>query len=70
MFRMADTDNSGSISKSELKEMLESMGEKLSTFELDVAFAMIDKDGSGSISFDEFLSLITECLKDESKGDE
>ena len=67
MFRMADTDNSGSISKSELKAMLEKMGEKMSAFELDVAFALIDKDGSGAISFDEFLSIIAECMKDESK---
>ena len=67
MFRMTDTDNSGSISKSELKAMLEKMGEKMSAFELDVAFALIDKDGSGAISFDEFLSIIAECMKDESK---
>ena len=64
---MTDTDNSGSISKSELKAMLEKMGEKMSAFELDVAFALIDKDGSGAISFDEFLSIIAECMKDESK---
>ncbi|KAF4677282.1 Calcium binding protein [Perkinsus chesapeaki] len=59
VFRLLDTDGSGSISANELKGLLDSIGMSLSMDELEELVTEIDKDCSGAIEFDEFTSVLS-----------
>lgn len=53
IFSLVDKDGGGSISKSELGELLETLGVKASPEELDAMLREVDTDGSGEIDFEE-----------------
>lgn len=56
-FKVFDSDNSGSISLTELKEKLTTLGEKMTDDEVQELLTECDKDGSGTISYEEFKNL-------------
>uniref|UniRef100_A0A7S1L8V1 EF-hand domain-containing protein n=1 Tax=Neobodo designis TaxID=312471 RepID=A0A7S1L8V1_NEODS len=69
-FKKFDHDQSGGIEKSELKLLLESLGEKPTVQEVDSIFAQIDTDNSGSINFDEFVVAMQRVLAAVAAGDD
>ena len=58
-FRSFDKDQSGQISKTELKNVLVSMGEKLGDDEAEELVLEADVDGDGMINYEEFVKMIT-----------
>lgn len=55
IFKLYDYDNSGSISKEELKKFLYSIGKPFDDKELRDLFETVDRDHNGSISVDELI---------------
>ena len=55
---MFDKDNSGTISKDELGNVLKSLGHNPSDLEVIDLIQKVDVDGSGTIEFPEFLTLM------------
>lgn len=53
-FRVFDKDGSGSLSATELRGVLTSMGEKMTDEEVDEMLAEADLDGDGKINYAEF----------------
>ena len=75
VFRMFDTDNSGAISKDELRMVLAdetvsgmAASEGKTEQELEQIFQDIDADGNGEISFDEFSAMMLQSDKLASHG--
>lgn len=58
-FDIFDTDGSGKISSSELKEVMSKLGEELNDFQISEMIREADKDGDGEIDFDEFVRMVT-----------
>jgi calmodulin len=58
-FKVFDADGSGTISRSELKKLMKSLGQKLSDAELDAMMDEVDTDKSGEIDFDEFKAMMS-----------
>ena len=56
LFRKFDRDDSGNISKSELRSALEEMGVRASRTELDEIMDGLDRDANGLISYREFVA--------------
>lgn len=54
-FEDADKDKSGSLTIKELKDLLNSLGEKLSEMEVEAILDNADTDGNGTIDFNEFM---------------
>ena len=61
-FAVFDTDNSGTISRSELKKLMKNLGQTLSDAELDAMMDEVDTDGNGEIDFAEFKSMMVSPL--------
>ncbi|KAL7526984.1 hypothetical protein ACHAXR_001745 [Thalassiosira sp. AJA248-18] len=57
-FAVFDADNSGSISRSELKKLMKNLGQTLSDAELDAMMDEVDTDGNGEIDFAEFKTMM------------
>ena len=57
-FAVFDTDGSGLISRSELKGLLNNLGQVVSDEELDAMMGEVDKDGNGEIDFEEFKAMM------------
>mmetsp|Transcript_7630 Transcript_7630/g.18250 ORF Transcript_7630/g.18250 Transcript_7630/m.18250 type:complete len:458 (-) Transcript_7630:73-1446(-) len=62
MFRQADTDGSGALSRSEFASCLRSSGLGLTRKEINVLMAEVDEDHDGTISYAEFLPLCFNLL--------
>uniref|UniRef100_A0A061RF83 Ef hand protein n=1 Tax=Tetraselmis sp. GSL018 TaxID=582737 RepID=A0A061RF83_9CHLO len=60
-FELMDTDGSGSIDESELRDCLKILGVNLTKSEIKAIFLEVDADGSGSIEYNEFLLLMTKA---------
>jgi len=58
-FKVFDKDQSGKISKTELRQVMQSLGEKISDAELDEMIREADVDGNGEIDFAEFRKMMT-----------
>ena len=60
-FKAFDRNGSGHISGSELRHIMQNLGQKLTDndFLLDEMMAEADKDGDGEIDYEEFLSIMT-----------
>ena len=54
VFEELDADNSGTLSREEVKQAAAMLGFLMNTQQAEGAFAQMDGDGNGSISFDEF----------------
>ncbi|KAH9320918.1 hypothetical protein KI387_015557, partial [Taxus chinensis] len=59
VFKKFDANNDGKISSSELRSMMDSLGNKSSDGEIDSMMKEADADGDGFISFDEFFDANT-----------
>jgi len=57
-FALFDTDDSGTISKSELQQLMKRLGKTLSELELDSMMNEADTDGNNEIDFNEFKSIM------------
>ncbi|EDQ91637.1 uncharacterized protein MONBRDRAFT_35758 [Monosiga brevicollis MX1] len=57
-FALFNKSGSGSISKSELQEIMSALGEKFDDKDLDDMISSIDKSGSGAVSFADFEACI------------
>ena len=57
-FALFDTDNSGTISKSEVQQLMKRLGKVLSDSELDSMMNEADTDGNKEIDFNEFKSIM------------
>ena len=64
-FNMFDKDQSGAVSKAELKAVFETSEQKDDEFWNGV-FEEVDVDGDGEISFEEFKTCMTSVLRKES----
>jgi len=58
-FDMIDTDGSGTVSISELRNLMRKCNQYLSEEELDAIMRECDVDGNGELDFDEFKALMT-----------
>jgi calmodulin len=61
-FKVFDTDGSGSISKSELKQLMKNLGQRLTDEELDAMMGEVDTDGNGEIDFQEFKQMMVSSM--------
>lgn len=59
IFDLVDTDRGGSIQKSELRTLMETLRLKPTEKELDAMMAEVDSDGSGDIDFNEFVTVMS-----------
>ncbi|WAR18065.1 CALM1-like protein [Mya arenaria] len=57
-FKVFDKDNSGTISRDEIREVLNMAGEKIDDSEIDEMLRKVDIDGDGNISIDEFAAVM------------
>lgn len=53
-FKVFDADGNGTISKAELKRVMDMLGEKLSDAQIDEMMKEADTNGDGEIDFSEF----------------
>lgn len=53
-----DADGDGRISKSELKTVMQNLGEKLTDDEIDFMIGEADLDGDGEVSYEEFVVMM------------
>mmetsp|Transcript_118450 Transcript_118450/g.205743 ORF Transcript_118450/g.205743 Transcript_118450/m.205743 type:complete len:172 (-) Transcript_118450:140-655(-) len=57
-FMVFDRDKSGSVSASELKHVMNNLGEQVTNEEVEEMIREADADGDGELSFDDFLQFI------------
>merc|ERR1719469_214603 len=57
-FLVFDRDKSGSVSASELKHVMNNLGEQVTNEEVEEMIREADADGDGELSFDDFLQFI------------
>ena len=62
-FKVFDDDDSGSIDKKELKNVLKSFGQTPTDKEIDDLLKGLDSDGSNMLEFDEFVELMKKSGK-------
>uniref|UniRef100_A0A7S1EQ50 EF-hand domain-containing protein n=1 Tax=Timspurckia oligopyrenoides TaxID=708627 RepID=A0A7S1EQ50_9RHOD len=58
-FKVFDRDASGKISASELKQVMNSLGENLSDEEIEQMLKEADVNGDGEIDYDEFVKMLS-----------
>lgn len=58
-FKIFDKDSNGFISPSELKNVMNHLGEKLTDEEVEEMIKEADLDGDGQISYEEFVQMMT-----------
>ena len=59
IFDLVDKDKGGSISSTELAELMQTLGISASQEEIHAMVAEIDTDGNGDIDFDEFVAVMS-----------
>jgi calmodulin len=57
-FRVFDRDGDGTISTSDLRYFMVTLGEKLSEDEADEMIRMLDEDGDGRVQWEDFARLL------------
>jgi len=57
-FRVFDADDSGYITADELKKVMGSMGERMTSSDVEEMIHQADMDGDGMINFEEFVRLL------------
>ncbi|KAF9465904.1 calmodulin-like protein [Collybia nuda] len=62
-FEVFDKDGSGSISVAELKQVMESLGENLTTHEINEMIREADENNDGEISFAEFKKMMSGSMQ-------
>ena len=56
-FKVFDTDGNGYISREEFKNVMETLGEKVTQEEVDEGIKMADVDGDGRVNYEEFITM-------------
>ena len=64
-FDLFDSDKSGTIDKSELRNALQNLGIDSRNHTLNTMMKDLDKDDSGSVTFDEFIDMMTAKMSDK-----
>ena len=59
IFSLVDRDGGGTISKSELGELMDTLGIDASPEDIEYMIAEIDNDGNGDIDFEEFVAVMS-----------
>ena len=59
IFNLVDKDGGGSITKTELGELMDTLGIDASPEEIDAMISEIDQDGNGDIDFEEFVAVMS-----------
>jgi hypothetical protein len=59
IFNLVDRDKGGSISKSELAQLMETLAINASQQEIDLMITEIDKNNDGEIQFEEFVAVMS-----------
>lgn len=70
IFNLIDTDGSGSIGTDELKQLVESVGMKLTEEQFEGMVNDLDSDGSGEVDFGEFLTTMSQGANAKFSADE
>merc|ERR1719204_477923 len=63
-FHVLDRDGDGFISESDLRDLLTTMGEKITDEELTDMIREVDADGDGQVSYEELTDMIREVDAD------
>eukprot|EP01052_Picozoa_sp_SAG31_P052283 SAG31_NODE_12838_length_913_cov_1.063882_1_plen_172_part_00 len=61
-FRMFDSDGGGAVSSSEIADVFDQLGVKLTSGQVDNYVELVDMDGSGEVDFEEFCELMEVSL--------
>ena len=59
IFDLVDKDKGGSISREELRELMDTLGIRASKEEIDLMINEIDEDNNGEIDFEEFVAVMS-----------
>lgn len=59
VFRVFDRNGDGFVSCAELRQAMTTLGQKLSTEDVDEMIRVADKDAKGKLTFDEFVTMVT-----------
>ncbi|KAH8686499.1 hypothetical protein BGZ61DRAFT_52921 [Ilyonectria robusta] len=62
-FKVFDKDGSGTISRDEIRQVMLSLGERLTEEEINEMLKVADKDGNGTIDYNEFVHIMTDLSK-------
>ncbi|KAH6987682.1 regulatory protein calmodulin [Ilyonectria robusta] len=57
-FKVFDRDNTGTISRDELRDVMRSIGEDFTEAEIDDMMQLADKDGNNTIDYQEFVEIM------------
>jgi len=63
-FAIFDKDGDGTVTSTEIKEVMKSLGQNPTDLELQEMIEEVDEDGNGSIEFDEFLVMMAKKMKE------
>ena len=70
IFNIFDKTGDGTIDNTEIGEVMEGLGERLSEEEIERLIREIDYDGDGEVDFDEFMVLMVKTLNQSAKAEE
>ena len=70
IFNIFDKTGDGTIDNTEIGEVMEGLGERLSDEEIEKLINEIDYDGDGEVDFDEFMVLMVKTLNQSAKAEE
>ncbi|KAK8769321.1 hypothetical protein V5799_014214 [Amblyomma americanum] len=59
VFRVFDRNGDGFVSCAEIRQAMTTLGQKLSTEDVDEMIRVADKDAKGKLTFDEFVTMVT-----------
>jgi calmodulin len=63
IFNLVDRDGGGSISKKELKQLMDTLAINASQQEIELMIGEIDKNNDGEIQFEEFVAVMSRKVK-------
>ena len=70
IFNLVDKDGGGTISKTELGELMDTLGIDATPEEIDLMISEIDNDNDGTIDFDEFVAVMSRNVSATSSAEQ